>query len=372
MRTSSTVVICSNYAWTVVNFRLALIKELKSRGYRVEVITEFDGFEDVLTGEVDAIHSLNISRRGVNPLQDLATFADIFCKLRIIRPSIALFFTVKPVIYGSLAARLHNIPAIATVTGLGTAFISNTWITVIVKRLYRLAIKYISAVFFQNSVDKELFEKNRLVKSDRSYLIPGSGVDTSHFCRKSHPSAHRGVVLFVGRLIYDKGVCEFVEVARRMRVANPNLRFQILGAKNVQNRTAVHIDVLQEWITSGVIEYLGETDDVRPIIERVCCVVLPSYREGLSRVLLESLSMATPVVTTDVPGCRELVRHGETGFLCRARDVSSLQEAVSSLLALDPDELDMMGAKGRSFVESRFGAATVNGIYCDKIEEICS
>ena len=175
-----TLVICSNYAWTIINFRLPLINEFKKKGYRVEVITQYDGNEANLAKLVDKVHPLKISRKGLNPINDFLTFINILWRLIRVRPCIFMPFTIKPVIYGSLAASLLNIQTIVTITGLGTVFIKETWVTTLVKKMYLLALRNVDTVFFQNSSDLNMFLDEKLIQSKQASLIPGSGVDTKN------------------------------------------------------------------------------------------------------------------------------------------------------------------------------------------------
>lgn len=365
-----TILICSNYAWTIVNFRLSLINEFKKNGYRVEVITQCDGYEASLEELVDKVHPLQISRKGLNPINDFITFLNILWCLIKVRPGIYLPFTIKPVIYGSLAAKLLNIQTIATITGLGTVFIKNTWITVLVKKMYLLALKNVAIVFFQNCADRDMFLDQNLIKPKQARLIPGSGVDTKKFSNlgSSNQFPEKVTFILIARLLWDKGIGEFVSAARKLKTYHPEVKFQLLGALGVENKTSISKDDVEGWHAEGVIEYLGEAEDVRPFIKRASCVVLPSYREGLSRALLESSSMSRPIIASDVPGCREVVEDKVTGFLCKVKSVDDLVEKMLLFINLTNAEKIEMGAKGRQKVALEFTVEEVCQKYLKVIE----
>lgn len=335
------------------------------------VITEFDGYEDQIRSEVDDIMHLYISRKGVNPFVDSLTLLDLGRHLLNLKPEILLLFSIKPVIYGSMAAGILKIPAIAMITGLGTAFITETWITKVVKTLYRFALSSVSVVFFQNMDDRGIFVHSKLVSNDVCRLSPGSGVDLQRFSYSSPPDNTSGMrFLFIGRMLWDKGIREYVEAARTIKSTYPNVQFQLLGPLGVQNRTSVAEADVWAWENEGTIEYLGETDDVTAFIKNACCIVLPSYREGTSRVLLEAAAMGRPIVATDVPGCREVVEDGVSGFLCQPRDNSDLVLKIEKMLSLSHEARSLMGARGREKVENEFSQEIVCDLYVDALETI--
>ena len=365
---SSTIVICSNYAWTIYNFRMPLIRRLKKEGYKVCVLTQFDGYESFIANEVDQIKPLFISRKGVNPLIDLLTILDFIKHFICLKPMLVLLFTIKPVIYGSIAARLMKVRSVVMITGLGTAFITDTWITKVVKNLYRFSLASVSTAFFQNMDDKDLFVRNRLVDPRVCRLTPGSGVDLDRFPLTDLPVNDEMSFLLIGRMLWDKGIGEFVDAARNIKSIYPNIRFQLLGPLGVENRTSISNEQMDEWQKDGIIEYLGETDNVETYIERACCVVLPSYREGTSRVLLEAAAMGRPLIATDVPGCREVIKDGVTGYLCRSGDYLDLSDKIELMLKLPYETRKIMGTKGRDKVENEFNQDIVCDLYINTIE----
>jgi glycosyltransferase involved in cell wall biosynthesis len=280
---------------------------------------------------------------------------------RRLRPDVFLGFTIKPNIYGSLAAHVLGIKVINNVSGLGTAFIKQGLLTRIVTALYRLALRRSSTVFFQNREDLDLFVDGKMVRPDQARLVPGSGIDLARFQpAQSAPAAPAEFrFLLIARLLWDKGVQEYVDAARTIKAIEPKVRCQVLGFVDVDNRTAVPRPTLERWVAEGWIDYLGATNDVRTFIEQADCVVLPSYREGLPRTLLEGSAMGKPLVATDVPGVRDVIDDGETGYLCQVRSARSLADAMLKMVRLSPGERQEMGAAGRRKVNREFSQAIV-------------
>jgi glycosyltransferase involved in cell wall biosynthesis len=297
----------------------------------------------------------------VSPARDFALAVRYLAALRRVRPAVFLGYTAKPNVYGSLAAHLLGIPVINNVSGLGTAFIREGLLTRIVSGLYRHAFRRSSTVFFQNPEDRELFVSKRLVEAGKTSVLPGSGIDLRRFAPAEavRPGGRPFTFLLVARLLWDKGVGEYVQAARRVREAHPDVRFQLLGFLDVANRTAVPRAEVERWVAEGVIEYLGHADDVRPFLAHADCVVLPSYREGLPRTLLEAAAMGKPLIATDVPGCRHIADHGVNGYLCAVRDPAALAEAMSRMLALPVAERSAMGAAARAKAEAEFDERVV-------------
>ena len=367
LKHNKTILICSNYAWTIVNFRLPLIKSFKEKGYRIFVATEYDGYETQIAEYADIVQPLFISRKGVNPLIDIITILNLIKIFFKLKPDYLLLFTIKPVIYGAIAAKLFNIKTIVTITGLGTAFIANNWITRLVVSLYKFALSSVSTVFFQNTDDMDLFLSKSLVDLQTCKLTPGSGIDVSQFPYKSLPSGNTLSFILIARMLWDKGVGEYVEAARVIKKKYPNTRFQLLGPLGVENRTAISREQMAIWVEEGCVEYLGETRDIKKYIEKVSCVVLPSYREGTSRVLLEAASMGRPLIASNVPGCREVVEDQVTGFLFNLKDSYDLSEKIERMIIMKPEEREIMGIYGREKVDKNFNTDIVNKIYLDAI-----
>jgi glycosyltransferase involved in cell wall biosynthesis len=363
--TPRTIVLSANSDWNIANFRQGLVRGLQSAGYRVVVIAPQDPAADRRMRDLDVERiPIEIDRAGLNPLADLRLLLKYRSLLQQLKPAAYLSYTIKPNIYGSFAAASLDIPAFPNVSGLGTAFIQGGGLQALVTRLYRIGFARAPVVFFQNQEDRSLFVDRGIVRSDQARVLPGSGVDLESFLPAPLPDGPP-IFLFIGRLLRDKGVMEYVEAARSVRRDLPGARFQLLGGVDEGNRTGVPRLQLDAWVAEGVIEYLGTTEDVRPFIAAASAVVLPSYREGLPRSLLEAAAMERPLIASDVPGCRDVVEDGVNGFLCSVRDPASLASAMKQLANLPHARHVAMGEAGRRRVQERFSEAFVVRAYLD-------
>jgi glycosyltransferase involved in cell wall biosynthesis len=368
-----TIIIAANAAWNLVNFRAALVRALIDAGYRVVAAAPPDPEAEAGLASLGCeFVAIPVDSRGLSPIGDMRTLLAFYGLFRRFRPVALLGYTIKPNVYGSLAARLTGVRAINNISGLGTAFIRRSWLTHLVKRLYRAGLARSDVVFFQNTSDRDEFLAARLVSSRQARLLPGSGIDGDWFAPSPKLPDQDGSTSFllIARLLRDKGVVEYVEAARALRRNNPDLRFRILGFLDVENRTAISRATVEAWVAEGTIEFLGASDDVRPYIAAADCIVLPSYREGTSRVLLEASAMARPVVATDVPGCREVVDDGITGFLCAPRDAADLAEKLARMAALSAAERTAMGQAGRTKIMREFDQSIVIGRYLEALGDL--
>ena len=365
---SQTVVISANSFWNIANFRENLIRALVRDGHEVIAAAPQPDMEWSSKRGIETA-SLSVDRSGLNPLRDALLLGQYFRLFKRNRVQIYLGFTIKPNIYGTLAARLSGVVAIPNVSGLGTAFIAGGPLAWFIGRLYRVAFRDCPIVFFQNADDCELFVSRGIVQKRQARLLPGSGVDLERFI----PTAqnHSQVIfLLIGRLLGDKGVREYVRAAECLKAEHPEWRFQLLGPLDEGNRTAIRRTELEGWVDEGSIEYLGAADDVRPFISRATAVVLPSYREGMPRTLLEAAAMGRPLVATDVPGNRQLVEDGVNGMLCRLRDWESLAEAMLAMGRISAQERDAMGRSARRLVESCYGEDRIISAYLEAIAQL--
>ena len=368
---SKTIVLSINTSWNLVNFRRDLIVALRDRGYDVVALSPVDAHVPALRALGVRHVAIDVDSKGLSPVRDLKLAAQYLVHLRRLRPVAFLGWTIKPNIYGSLAAHALGIPVINNVSGLGTAFIRVGLLTRLVRLLYRAALARSATVFFQNRHDRSVFIDHGLVDERRTALLPGSGIDLAAFAPAGQPApAEPFVFLMVGRLLRDKGVVEFAEAARIIRRTRPDVRFELLGFLDVQNRTAVPREEVEAWQREGHLTYLGEAADVRPHLARASVVVLPSYREGMPRSLLEAAAMAKPLIATDVPGCTEIARGGENAVLCRPGDADSLAEAMRTMLAMTAEERAAMGARSRRIAETEFDVALVVDRYLDAIRAV--
>ncbi|MBN9220044.1 MAG: glycosyltransferase family 4 protein [Mesorhizobium sp.] len=368
------IVISINTSWNVVNFRKGLIEAMRGQGYDVVVAAPKDEYSSVLPSLGCRYVQIEMDNSGTSPARDLMLLWRYWRILRREKPSVFVGFTIKPNVFGSMAANLNGIPVINNVSGLGTVFVRGGLLQKIARTLYRLALARSKVVFFQNHDDRMLFVGGHLVREEQTALLPGSGVDLTRFSPSSRDKPRSDTVIFllVARLLWDKGVGEFIEAARLVSRKLPAVRFQLLGFLDVENRTAVGRAQVEQWVKEGVVEYLGATDDVRPFLDIADCVVLPSYREGTPRSLLEAAAMGKPLIATDVPGCREVVADGVNGLLCKVRDADDLADRITEFAMMDGASRDRMGVESRKKVERQFSERIVIEKYLEQIERLGS
>jgi glycosyltransferase involved in cell wall biosynthesis len=364
-----TVLLSANSFWNITNFRAPLIAAMVEKGYRIVIAAPGVDESRAHVAGAEAV-DIAVDRSGVNPLCDAQLFFEYLRLFHRYAPDIYLCYTAKPNIYGSLAARLAGVPSLPNVSGLGTAFISDGLLSRFVGLLYRLAFRACPIVFFQNPDDRDLFAARKLITRGQARLLPGSGIDLEHF--QPMPSSDDGLLrfLFIGRLLGDKGVREFVEAARLLKREHPDWHFQLLGSLDAGNRSGIGSDELARWIEQGLIEHLGQADDVRPHIADATAVVLPSYREGLPRSLLEAAAMARPLIASDVPGNRQLVEHDHNGLLCKVRDPQSLADAMRRLGTMDAGKRGEMGRAARALAERDYSVEKVITSYLEAVAQL--
>ncbi|WP_035219977.1 glycosyltransferase family 4 protein [Desulfatibacillum aliphaticivorans] len=359
------IALVSRCAWTLYNFRAGLMRVLKSQGH--EVLgggARGGGFAAKIRAIGVPFKNLPLDMKGINPVSDIGFFLAMFFWYRKEKPDIAHHFTIKPVIYGSIAARLAGAPkVIAAITGLGYVFTGsgNPLLQSLVEFMYRAAFMCCDHVFFLNPSDMDFFVSKGIIQENKAELLPGEGVDCAHFDGGLFPAPNPEeppVILMVARLLKDKGIYEYVEAARIAAKKGSNARFCLLGGRDERNPTVVDARDLEEWIKTGVVEWFGETEDVRPFIASASIVVLPSYREGAPRSLMEASAMSRPVVATNVVGCRDVVMDGKTGLLTPLKDSQALAEAILYLLD-NPEKAQEMGRQGRSFILNKYSEQIV-------------
>ena len=358
------VMILSNQSRSMLNFWSVLIERLQAAGCEVSACAPKGDAQsaDLLAKKGVRLLEYPLSRKGLNPFDDIQTFFALRRILRQERPDVLFSTTIKPVIYGSLAAKMEKIPKIfATITGLGYAFEADTplkkAVNMIGASLYRRALAGIDGVFFQNEDDLEVFRTSHILQPDaRIFMARGTGVDTSRFAPAPLPPAPLKFLL-IGRLLEAKGLYEYAKAAETLKKKWPEASFQVLGQPE-SGRGSVPVEQLKEWQSQGILEYLGECRDVRPHIAASHVVVLPSWREGVPTALMEAMSMGRPCVASNAPGCREVVRNGENGFLFPVKDAAALAASMERLLE-EPALLAPMGAAGRRIATAEFEAANV-------------
>jgi len=353
------VIMLSNTAAYLRNMWLPLARALREGGAEVVLAAPIDGDVGALVGEGFRFEPLYLPRRIAWPWHELGAFLGILSLYRRERPDVVHHFTAKPIVYGSLAAKVAAVPRrISTVSGMGYVFAKAGWLPRVAQwltlRLYRFVLRgQNSWVIFQNPDDYHLFLRRALVRTDRAVIVRGSGVDTRAFPLSPLPSGIP-VVLCAARLLWDKGIGEFVAAARLLRAKGVTARFLLAGWHDAEHPVAIPVSVIREWQDEGVIEYLGHCGDMVGLLRRCTLVVLPSkYREGVPRILVEAAAMGRPLIATDVPGCREVCVDGVCGTLIKPGDAGGLAAAMAALLA-DPSRAERMGRNGRQLAETAF------------------
>ncbi len=365
-----TFLLIAGFPDSLLHFRGPLLDALLARGLSVHVAAPDLPVGSPMRQQLEArglqVHDIPLRRTGMNPLADLATLLHLRQLMRRIRPAHVLGYTIKPVIFGSLAAWLAGVPRrFALITGLGYAFTGQQagglrgHLRAVIQRLYRLALRGTHKVFFQNPDDEALFRSQGiLLPATPSCVVNGSGVDVAQFSVSPLPAAPR--FLLIARLLGDKGVREYVQAARVVRARHPEAVFGLVGWID-ENPDAIRQQELDAWVAEGTVDYLGRLKDVRPAIADCSVYVLPSYREGTPRTVLEAMAMGRAIVTTDAPGCRETVVDGDNGFLVPVKAVDELAAAMLRFIE-EPELATRMGARSRQIAEEKYDVHRVNAV----------
>lgn len=357
---------------SLINFRGHLIVELINQGLTVHAaargLTPGSEMHVKLTELGVHAHDIHLDRTGMNPLDDIFALIELVRLVRRINPGHVLGYTIKPVIFGTLAAAMGGCPRrYALITGLGYTFLDakesrrHRLVSAIVIRLYRHSLRHAHMVFFQNVDDQMLFHQLGVLNGTTpSVVVNGSGVDLEYYAPR-HPPSGRVTFVLVARLLVDKGIREYADAAYQLKKRYPDAVFQLVGALD-SNPRSISFQELAQWGKDGVITYLGKLSDVRQALEIASVFVLPTYyREGVPRTILEALSMGIPVITTDTPGCRETVVEGENGYLVPPRDVDRLTEAMQRFLET-PELSASMGARARDLAVDKYDVRKVNAL----------
>jgi len=364
------IAIVLNTSWNIYNFRMSFVQALLSSGIEVHTIAPTDDYSPKLIDAGCIYHPLKMDSRGANLIKDTALIVELFGLYRKIKPDVVLHYTIKPNVYGTLAASLLKIPVVNNVCGLGTVFLKNDMVSKVAMLLYKVSFRFATKVFFQNSDDLNLFLDKKLVGEKIVDLLPGSGIDLKKFQPVSFARNKNFTFLLISRLITDKGVLEYISAIKKLKSEGLDARFQILGAMDPEHRRGIKTETINEWIAEGIIEYLGTTDDVREFISRADCVVLPSYREGTPRTLLEAASSSKPIIATNVPGCNQVVINDFNGLLCKLKDADDLAEKMKYMASLDNKTLEKFGKNGRAKMEAEYNENLVINKYLKTLTEL--
>jgi glycosyltransferase involved in cell wall biosynthesis len=359
------ILIIANTSFKLINFRSNLMSTLISDGHSVTAVAPLDNYTDCFTNIGVQFIELKFNSFSTSFLHELGLIRRIYNILRHERPDVILSFTIKPNIYSAFTAQILSIPTLPNITGLGAAFDNNGILYFVIKLLYRLSFRKCQKVFFQNNQDLSSFIRHSLVRADQAALLPGSGVDLERFAPLPLPGRGKKITfLFIARMLRDKGVEFFAEGASRISKIFPEARFQLLGPYGTGKKGGLGPDDIAALSYKYNVSYLGCTDDVRPFLAAADCVVLPSYyREGTPRSLLEAAAMGRVVITTDMPGCRDVVEHGVSGYTCPARDVEGLAAMLRKFIELSDEQRQKMGTAGNKRMRELFNEEIVINAY---------
>lgn len=349
----------------VVCFRKEIIDELEKQGYLVVLSCPESDRLDVFRGKESVIvEPVTIDRRGTNPIKDIGLFRS-YCKLyKKYKPDVVLAFTIKPNIYGSIAARRYKIPYVNNITGLGSGFDSSWLIRQVIIHLYRFALKKSECVYFQNEENAKIVKKCKIVRNQECQVIPGSGVNLKKFEYKEYKQRNKMVFNYIGRVMKEKSIDDYLACAKKIHQCCENVEFNIIGF--IEDTEQEYVAILQQLENEGVISYKGSQNDVRPFIEECDAIIHPSfYGEGMSNVLLETAAVGRALITTDIAGCREVVSEGENGYLYAPQNIEELVECVKRFIELPYEQRKKMSKKSREIVEKNFSREIVVKKYQD-------
>jgi glycosyltransferase involved in cell wall biosynthesis len=365
------IAVIENNILATNTIRRKLMEALQAKGHKVTILTT--GTPEALQQAVDnGFNVVDIRASTQDPREIYRYIKNMYRSLKPLEADVCLTFTIRPAIWGNIVTRRLKIPTITNITGIGPLFERNNIAYRAARGMYKFALKDTKKIFFQNEDDMNLFLEKGFVNKTRAEKIPGSGIDYEYYTPAPATTNGEFIFLFISRLIKDKGILEFVEAARFIKSKHPSIIFRVLGPlwnQNLKDNLVTEKEI-DAWQQEGVIEYAGEAKDVRPFIADASCLVLPSYREGTSNVLLEASSMGRPCITCDVTGCRDIVEHEVTGYLCKVKDPKDLAEKMLLMYSLDEQGRKEMGKKAREKVIREYDKKIVINAYLRAIEEV--
>ena len=362
----------ANTSWSIYKFRLYLIQQLIAKSYQIIVLAPYDKYAEFFK-DLPSITFIPISHfesKNLSPLKDIQLFRELAGHYKALKPDLIFHYTIKANIFGSLAAARCGISSVSVITGLGYAFLGNSFLKGAAKFLYKRSLKKNAEVWFLNKDDQLTFIEAGLVSASRTFLLPGEGIDTDLFTASPYTEKQVVTFLVIARLIKHKGIYEYVEAARILKAKGLQARFQLLGFFEDKSPIAITQNHVEQWASQNLIDYLGQTDDVVPFIEQADCIVLPSYREGMPLSLLEGASMCKALIATDTPGCREIISDGVNGYLCHKKDSANLAQKMEQYYDLPAAEKIRMGMSGRQKVLRQFKKEIITALYVQKTEQL--
>jgi glycosyltransferase involved in cell wall biosynthesis len=369
---NKTIIFSANTSWYLKNFRATTINRFIAEDFHVVCICPKDRFTKDLIEMGCEFIDLEMNNKGLNPIQDLRLIYTFYKLYKSINPHAVFNFTIKNNIYGAYAGSMTGSRVFSHITGLGTAVIHGGILSYFVKFLYATSQIFATSVFCQNRDDHYFFIKNHLVAKNKLQIIPGSGINLEKFSypeRYAHPKDPDDLMIFLyaGRILKDKGLFELVEAIKLVNKDMIKCKLKIYGFLDVQNISSIPESTVLLWRDIPGIEWCGESKDMFKIMKRIDCVILPSYREGMPRTLLEAAASSLPIIATDVPGCREIVENNINGFLCKPRDVESLKQSILKMMYLTIEERIKMGHSGRKIALEKFDEEIVVNVALDAV-----
>jgi glycosyltransferase involved in cell wall biosynthesis len=366
------VAIIENHELGIYSIRHDLVKAIAEE-YDVTILTELD--DSFKNGDLEeTIKFVDVGKSVLNPVTALKYNSRIKKALIEANPDVCLTFTIRPAIYGNMVTSKLRLPTISTITGTGPLFESKSLAYWVARQLYKWVLKKTRYVFFPNFDDLEAFIEKKYISRAQARRVPGSGVNYETFAPQASTRNNDGkfIFLYISRLLKDKGVMEYIDAATIIKKKIPQAEFHIVGPLWTGNKKSLTVtaEELKSWIDNDLVVYHDKQKDVRPFIANADCVVMPSYREGMSNVLLEAASMARPLIATDVTGCRDIVQDGWNGLLCKVRDGKDLAHKMEKMINLTPAEREKMGVRGREKMIREFDKKLVISMYMQSIKEI--
>ena len=343
------LLILANHFATIYKFRRELVSKLVEEGYEVVISLPFSQDIDKIKDLGVKVIDTKVDRKSVNPIKDLILLNDYKEIIRNEKPNLVLAYTIKCNIYGGMACRLYNIPFMANVTGLGSAYYRGGFIKNIVSNLYKVGLKNAKGVFFENTANAQVLIDDKTINNNQAIVLKGAGVNLNQFKYCKMPPDDVVKFLFVGRIMTEKGVNELFEAIKRIKKEYSNVEFSFIGWFEENYK-----DLIEELQSEGLIKYYGYQEDVRPFIRDSHCIVLPSYHEGMANVLLEGAAIGRALITSDIHGCKEAVLEGISGWTCKVKDSDNLYKNIRMFVEMDFDEKVKMGREGRRYMEEVF------------------
>lgn len=364
------VLLLGNHGFAIYNFRKELIQELLKQGYEVYISLPRDEKVDKMVEWGCKFIETNVDRRGTNPITDFKLVLYYMKLLKEIKPDVVLTYTIKPNLYGGLACRMLNIPCINNITGLGSGFSKGLLLKTFLSTLYKVSLKKSYCVFFQNTEDMRTIVERNIIKGDYE-LIPGSGVNLEEYKFEYFPDEDTVTFIFIGRIMRDKGIDQYLEAAKIIKKKYPDTQFNVIGF--VEKTQPHYNDMINQLEKEGYITYLGYQSDVKPFVKEAHCLIQPSHGgEGLSNVLLEAAATGRALIASNIPGCRETISEDKNGYTFEAKNTSSLVEQIEKFIHLTYVERKQMGTSSREKIEKEFDRNIVVEAYMNKVDKICN